>query len=213
METRILVIRHGQSEANIKKFFAGQSNIQLTELGVQQAEMAANLLKDEHIDTVYSSSLDRAFYTALPFARDRNLEVVRVDELMERNCGHWTSKPFEEVERLYAEERWLWNNDPINLTIDGGESSFEMIERFGNALDKIAKENEGKTVLVASHGGVIKSIPYYYAKEKSDALFNETPIATNCSITEILYSDSTKKVIRYADDSYLGEFKTGAFII
>lgn len=213
METRILIIRHGQSEANINKFFAGQTNIQLTELGVTQAEMAAQLLKDEQIDAIYSSSLDRAYYTALPFARDRNLEVIRVPELMERDCGHWTSKSFDEVERLYPEERLQWNNDPMNLTISGGESSPDMINRFGKALDKIAKENEGKVVLVASHGGIIKSVPYYYAEVKSDALFNKTPIPTNCSITEILYSDKENKVIRYADDSYLGEYKSGAFII
>ena len=60
MVTRVLIIRHGESIANCEKFFAGQSNIQLTELGKNQARLAADVLKEMHIDKVFSSTLDRA---------------------------------------------------------------------------------------------------------------------------------------------------------
>ena len=88
-----------------------------------------------------------------------------------------------------------------------------MTTRIGNAVDALAKENDGLTVLVASHGGVIKALPYYYSENKTDELFNTTPIPTNCSITEVVFENGVGKVTRYSDDSYLGNLKTGAFII
>ena len=214
MITRILIIRHGESVANSEKFFAGQSNIQLTETGKKQARFAANSLKDLHIDRVFSSTLDRAYNTALPFAEDRGLEVKRIHEFVERDCGDWTGRSFEEIERIYPEERRLWREDYINLTMTAArESSRDMIKRIGGAVDTLARENEGKTVLVASHGGVIKALPYYYSDNKTDELFNTTPVPTNCSITEVVFENGVGRVERYSDDSYLGDLKTGAFII
>ena len=211
--TRVFVIRHGESIANLEKFFAGQKNVQLTELGEKQAKLAASVLKDTHIDKVFSSPLDRAYYTALPFAEDRGVTVKKIPEFIERNAGEWTGKSFEEIEKLFPEEYWLWNNDSINLTISSGESSRDMIQRIGNAVDTLAKENEGLTVLVVSHAGVIKGLPYYYSENKTDELFNTTPLATNSSITEVVFENGFGKLTRYSDDSYLGDLKTGAFII
>lgn len=214
MSTRILVIRHGESVANCEKFFAGQNNIALTELGIRQAEVAADAMKDIKIDKVFSSTLDRAYYTALPFAKARGLEVVRIHDFIERDCGAWTGKTFAEVEKLYPEERRLWREDYFNLTMTGAnESSKESIQRIGNAVDVLARENEGLTVLVASHGGVIKALPYYFSDSKSAKLYNETPIPTNCSITEIVYENGVGRLTRYSDDGYLKDLKSGAFII
>lgn len=214
MLTRILVIRHGESTANCEKFFAGQNNIALTDLGIKQAETAAEAMSDIRIDKVFSSTLDRAYYTALPFAKARGLEVVRIHGFIERDCGYWTGKTFAEVEKLYPEERRLWKEDSFNLTISGAtESTKESIERIGKAVDTLAEENEGLTLLVASHGGVIKALPYYFSENKSAELYNSTPIPTNCSITEVVYENGKGKILRYSDDSYLNDLKSGAFII
>ena len=213
MTTRILVIRHGESIANLEKFFAGQSNIGLTDLGIKQAETAAEAMKDVHIDKIFSSTLDRAYYTALPFAMMRNLEVIRIYDFIEMNCGHWTGKTFAEVEKLYHEERMLWKKDAFHLKITDGESYIDVSLRIEKAIRTLAKENKGKTILVASHGGAIRTIPYSFSKEKSAKIFNATPIPTNCSITEIVFSENGGEVVRYSDDSYLKNLKSGAFII
>ena len=213
MTTRILIIRHGESTANLEKFFAGQSNIGLTTLGIKQAEAAAEAMKDVHIDKVFSSTLDRAYYTALPFAEMRNLKVNRIHDFIEMNCGHWTGKTFAEVEKLYPEERMLWNKDAFHLAIKDGECYLDVSRRIENAIKALAKENKGKTVLVASHGGAIRTIPYSFSKEKSAEVFNSTPIPTNCSVTEIVFSGDNAEVLRYSDDSYLKDLKSGAFII
>lgn len=213
MTTRILVLRHGESVANKEKFFASRTNVPLTDLGVKQAKAAAEALKDVHIDRVFSSTLDRAYYTALPFAEMRGLDVTRVEALIERDCGIWTGKTIDEVTRLYPDEKVLFNEGDINFKITGGESSREMINRVGEALDRLAEENKGLTILVAAHGGIIKGIPYYYAEDKTDDVYNNTKIPTNCSITEIVYEGKKGTVIRYSDDSYLGSLRGDAFMI
>lgn len=212
MKTRILLLRHGQSVANVEKFFAGQNNIPLTPLGIRQAEAAAEALKLLHIDKIYSSSLDRAYDTALPFAKMRGLEVIRLPEFIEWCAGDWEGMSFDDLKAEYPEEYHYWKNDMISLTMPNGESAIEVRERIGKALDRLADENPGFTVMVACHGGVIKTVPSYYAN--CDAkIFNATPIPKNCSITEIVYEGSVGRVERYSDESHLGALKSDAFII
>ena len=173
MRTSILLLRHGQSVANVEKFFAGQSNVPLTPLGVEQAEAAAMALKHLHIDRIYSSSLDRAYDTALPFAKMRGLEVTRLPDFVEWGAGDWEGMSFDSIKDTYPEEYRYWKNDMINLTMPNGESAVEVRARVGMALDRLAEENRGLTVMVACHGGVIKTVPSYYAG-CDQKIFNDT---------------------------------------
>lgn len=212
MKTSILLLRHGQSVANVEKFFAGQCNVPLTPLGVRQAELAAKALGHLHIDKIYSSSLDRAYDTALPFAKMRGLEVIRLPDFIEWDAGDWEGMSFDDIKESYPEEYYYWNNDMIHLRMPNGESADEVRERTGRALDRLAEENRGLTVMVACHGGVIKTVPSYYA-ECDPKVFNDTPVPKNCSITEIVFTDGIGRVERYSDDSHLGDLKGDAFII
>ncbi len=212
MKTRILLLRHGQSVANVEKFFAGQTNIPLTPIGVRQAELAAESLKDLHIDKIFSSPLDRAYETALPFAKTRGLDVVRIKEFIEWGAGKWEGLSFDSLKKAYPTEHYYWKNDISHLTMPDGENAYDVRLRMGKALDKLATENEGLTVLVACHGGVIKTVPSYFA-QCDDQIFNTTHVPTNCSITEVVYENGIGRVERYSDDSHLGALKSEAFII
>ena len=64
-KTRLYMIRHGQSEGNLKNLFLGHTDMDLTELGHLQAEMAAEYLATVPVDVIYASDLKRAFHTAL----------------------------------------------------------------------------------------------------------------------------------------------------
>lgn len=212
MRTIILLLRHGQSYANVEKYFAGQCNVPLTPLGVEQAEAAAEALKHLHIDKIYSSSLDRAYDTALPFAKMRGLVVTRLHDFIEWGAGDWEGMSFDDLKAAYPEEYYYWKNDMIHLTMPNGESASDVRERVGKALDRLAEENQGLTVMVACHGGVIKTVPSYYAG-CDPKIFNDTPIPKNCSVTEIVFEDGVGRVERYSDDSHLGNLKSDAFII
>ena len=76
--TRIILVRHGQSEANANFIFAGHSDFPLTEFGHAQAKLVAEYLaKNEKIDAIYSSDLKRAYYTAVPTSELLGIEIVK----------------------------------------------------------------------------------------------------------------------------------------
>lgn len=212
MKTRILFLRHGQSVANTEKYFAGHLDVPLTELGKKQAEEAAATLRDLYVDKIFSSPLSRAYDTALPFAKDRGLSITKLDGFIEWYAGKLEGLSFEEFKKQYPEEKRLWDEDAFNLDMPDGEHARDFIKRVGTTLDALAEEVTGLTVLVACHGGVIKAIPSYLAGMDAN-LFNTTPVPNNCSITEVVYEDGKGEIVRFSDDSHLGEYKSETFII
>lgn len=76
MQTKVILVRHGQSLGNAKRVLLGHTDLDLSELGYRQAEATAEALKDEKIDVVYSSDLKRAMSTAVPHARMRGMEEI-----------------------------------------------------------------------------------------------------------------------------------------
>ena len=95
--TRIIIARHGESESNRLHCLAGHLDLDLTEIGYQQAEETAAYLAGEPIAAVYSSSLQRAVHTAEPHAKRRGLPVIACDELRELYCGEWEGRRVDEL--------------------------------------------------------------------------------------------------------------------
>lgn len=150
--TRLIFVRHGQSEANKQRLFAGHTDAPLTELGHAQAAAAARYLqKHEHIDKVYASDLCRAMETARPTAEAFSLPVIPDPGLREIFAGKWEGLPFSELEVTYAADRGLWYTDLANALCTEGETVAEVYGRVIAAVTRIAAENDGKTVLIASH--------------------------------------------------------------
>lgn len=212
MKTRILLIRHGESLANVKKFIAGRMEVPLSEKGLNQAKLASASLCDLRLDAVFSSPLERAVKTAIPFATARGIPVEVILDFAEWHLGDWEGQPFCELPNKFPKEYYLWDNDPINLHVPNGESARDMRLRVGRALERLADKVRGKTVLVACHGGVIKAIPSYLAG-CDDKIFNETGIVGNCSITEVVYENGVPRLVRFADQEHLGKYKSDAFVI
>lgn len=150
--TRLILLRHGQSEANKNGWWAGTTDAPLTELGHRQAQAAADYLTThEQIDAIYASSLSRAYHTALPTAKALDLPVTPEDDLMEIFGGIWEKMPFHELEVRYALDRAKWFTDLGGARCPGGETVAHLFDRVLAAVRRIAAENEGKTVLIASH--------------------------------------------------------------
>lgn len=152
------MIRHGFSVANNEHRFAGHSDFPLTELGKLQAERCAEALKDEKIDAIYASDLKRAFETATPIAKAHGLTVIPHEGLREIFAGEWEGKTFEELQSEYPEGFGVWRNDLGAAHPDGGESIAELFERIIATMGEIAKEQEGKTVCIATHATPIRSV-------------------------------------------------------
>src|SRR5918912_1957565 len=95
--TRILLVRHGQSQGNAERRFGGHSPTPLSELGFRQAEATARALAVENVTAIYSSDLLRAVQTAEPLARAAGLRVEETDAFRERSVGLMEGLTFEEA--------------------------------------------------------------------------------------------------------------------
>lgn len=146
--TTFYFVRHGESEANAARRFAGQSDSPLTERGRRQAEAVAEELASVRFDRIVSSDLSRTRDTAEVVAKRHGMKVEVVPELREIDVGDRTGKPFDETKGLpdWSDERFVaW---------PGGESLDQVLARTLGAIDRLTKESPGKTILVVGHGGV-----------------------------------------------------------
>lgn len=149
--TRILVVRHGQSEWNADGRWQGQENPALTELGRRQARHAAGAVGA--VDAIYASPLDRAATTAHLIAEETGIgPVVVLPGLMERHAGAWQGLTRDQIEEAFPGYLDEGRRPP------GWEDDVEVELRVMQALASIADEHPGGHVLAVAHAGVIFAI-------------------------------------------------------
>jgi glucosyl-3-phosphoglycerate phosphatase len=142
--------RHGQTVWNREHRFQGQTDIDLDETGVAQAERAARLLAALRPSAIVSSDLRRAAMTAAPLARLTGLEVGYDKDLRERYGGLWEGLTETEIRERFPQEYGTW-------TPPEGETSAAVAQRAGAALERIAEAAApGSLVVVVSHGAAIR---------------------------------------------------------
>ena len=200
---KFVIIRHGYSVSNKERMFAGQMDVKLDELGLSQAEDTAKyILENYKIDAVYSSDLCRAVDTAKPLADALGLPVITYKELREISAGCWEGMYISEVKDKYPEKFAKGANDVGNARCGDGETTAELIERGRKIFQKIARENEGKTVAIATHGGLIRAVRCMWLGISLDDM-KDVPHVANASVTEVLYDNETDKaeltVIGYSE--------------
>ncbi len=158
--TRIILVRHGRSMANVADIFAGITETPLTPHGLLQAQAVANyLFEHEKIDKVYASPLSRAMDTVRPTAERFGLSVIPDKGLIEVNGGRWEGLSFAALAEKYPEDFEPWiSSTPVNASPTEGESTREVYARVVACIKRIAKENEGKTVLIGSHMTPVRAL-------------------------------------------------------
>ena len=205
--TRFIMIRHGFSVANNEKKFAGHSDFPLTEMGKKQAEKCAEALKNEHIDAIYASDLSRAFETAIPVAKAHGLTVVPHKGLREIFAGEWEGKTFDELEVKFAESYGTWKNDIGHAHPDCGESVAELYDRILTTLDEIARDNEGKTVCIATHATPIRAVCTAAKGFLADKM-SEVSWTVNASISLFEYENGRFTAVYTSKTDHLGDLTT-----
>lgn len=205
MKTKLIIVRHGESIGNKTKYLLGHTDLDMSELGYAQAAATADYLSGERIDAVYSSDLLRAVNTALPHARLRGLEVKLDEGLREVGLGDWEGRHISYVLEKYGEmyDRYKTRDFGVFTYPKGGENVREAGARFGRALIKIAEENEGKTVLVATHAAVLRSFYASLLRIAPERVAEELPFPTNASCTYIDYENGELIPVEYSHDSHL----------
>ena len=192
--TRLILIRHGQSEANEQNRFAGQTDVPLTDLGRAQAESAARyLVAHEKIDKIYSSDLRRAHNTALPTSVLTGVPIIDAKELREICAGIWEGRLANEIEVEYAEEFRTWRKDSANARLPGGESVQEVYERVVPYVKRIARENDGLTLLIASHASPVRAVDCN-SRGWGWERMSEVPFVNNSAISIFEYDEKADTI-------------------
>ncbi len=201
--TRFIVVRHGNSLGNFKRIFLGHTDWGLSEIGEEQAKKTTEYLNQFHIDKVYSSDLSRAYDTVLASANARGLKIHKRKALREIFAGEWEAQNMAELPVRFPESFDVWRNDIGKATCDGGESLKELYKRVKTAMNKIAKENDGKTVLIGTHATVIRTLNCIWHNDKVENLQQyEWPTNASVSIVEYLGNDRYN-IIEYGYDKHL----------
>ncbi|WP_370332305.1 bifunctional RNase H/acid phosphatase [Mycolicibacterium hippocampi] len=156
--TRLLLLRHGQTELSVQRRYSGRGNPELTDLGARQAEAAAHYLgANGGIAAVVSSPLRRAHDTASAAAGKLGLDVVVDEDLIETDFGAWEGLTFGEAAERDPELHRSWLRD-TSVAPPGGESFDAVAARVRSAQQRIIAEHSGQTVLVVSHVTPIKTL-------------------------------------------------------
>ena len=203
MEEKIILIRHGQSIGNLKRIYLGHTNLGLSELGAEQAERAARYFKDEKISAIYSSDLDRAYFTAIPHAKIHKLPIIKTEELREIYMGLWEGVAIDEIRKTQQYEfDIVWRQKFGESTPPGGEKVTDAARRIYNKLISIAKAHDGK-ILVTTHAALIRSLWGLLSglapSEWGEAYF----FPTNASASYLGFDGEKLIPLKYSFDDYL----------
>lgn len=152
---KLLIIRHGESEADILNVHEGRADFELTERGHRQADaMSEYVAKAYKISRIYHSTLKRAAQTAGHLAQKTGAELIPCEQLMEFNNGLLAGLSQEEADLKYPEIEV-----PAHMSKYEQESAIEFRARAEYMLSKLLSENgKDDTIAVVTHGGMINQL-------------------------------------------------------
>ena len=199
---KLLVIRHGESEADLLDVHEGRADFSLTERGHRQAQaMAEYVAANYRIDRIYASTLTRAMQTARHLSDATGVPIRPEHDLMEFNNGLLAGLPHKEATEKYPRVPDL----PPDKSVYEQESLVEFRNRAERILTKIlAEASENDTVAVVTHGGTINQLYHAFLKlPVKDGMFFSTADTgihewiveqTECRVARSNYDAHTKDI-------------------
>lgn len=162
MSTRLLIVRHGQTDWNISGRFQGQTDIPLNATGHKQAHSLARRLAAEPLAAIYASDLQRAWLTAdtihqaLP--RDGRCPLIAEPRLREMCFGEWEGLTYNEIQERCPGLLRRWESDLEHISPPAGETLLDMAARVQSAYQVILAAHPGRSVLLVAHGGPLQTL-------------------------------------------------------
>ena len=150
---KLYIVRHGETNWNLKKILQGSADIELNDQGIAQAKKLVNDISIDDIDICVCSPLKRARETAKILV-DNKIKIVYDDLLLERGVGDLEGKPIV-FDEIVSQWDYKLNDSSNNI-----ECIRDCLKRAKTFLDKVKKEYPQKNVLIVSHGGFIKALHF-----------------------------------------------------
>ena len=161
MPKRLLLIRHGEVETPKEGCFLGSSDAPLTSLGRRQAASLGARIGVERGTRCFASPVSRALETARLASEQTGFHVEVDSDLREIDFGLWEGMTFGEIQAANPDAVNQWAQYGKNFRFPEGESIGEFLGRVHSAAERIAHD-EAKTIMVFTHGGVIRALICYY---------------------------------------------------
>jgi 2,3-bisphosphoglycerate-dependent phosphoglycerate mutase len=152
--TRIILVRHGETDWNATGRIQGHNDTPLNDVGRQQARRVARRLAREPVRALYSSDLARAFETATIIGEPLGLTVVTSPRLRERRYGAWEGLTATEIQARDPEQYAQWRTRSTDFAPPQGESRSQLLTRALAELQTIARRHTREMVVVVTHGGL-----------------------------------------------------------
>ncbi len=150
----LILVRHGESEGNLRRIMQGQLDLPLTEAGRDQARLVAARIASMPVVAVYSSPLSRAFETAQAIASHHGLAVESVQGVQEGAWGEAQGMTWTEVTA-----RWdVAGGRPLHEMIPGAETPESLRSRAAAAIDALLDRHTSEVAVCVSHAGTIAQL-------------------------------------------------------
>jgi probable phosphoglycerate mutase len=157
LRTHLALTRHGETVWHADNRYAGGgSDVDLTELGKQQADALAEWVRGQHFDAVVVSPVRRALETAAPSAAALGVDMEIIDDLRELHFGVAEGRTVEELADLDADMVDRFRADPVKHPFPGSESPARAADRAAAALRGVAAAHAGGRVLVVAHNTLLR---------------------------------------------------------
>lgn len=201
---KLFLVRHGQSQWNLENRFTGWKNVEITELGKQEAKQTGETLKKEKIDIAFTSKLIRAQHTLKIILNETgktDIPIIIDGALNERSYGTLEGlNKTETAEKYGAEQVHIWRRS-FDIAPPGGENLKNTYDRvipyFENFVQPQLQQH--KNVLIVAHGNSLRTL-IMYMEHLSPEIILQREIATGEPLTYVL--DNQMNAVKLGRSSY-----------
>ena len=189
---RLYIIRHGETEWNVKRRFQGRSDIPLNEEGRRRARITAEALEDVPFSRIYTSPLKRAYETAMIIKGVRDIPVMTEPRIIEISFGEYEGLCCGKKDYNIPDPEFMnfFDRPEAYKPPRGAEGIEELKARTADFLAEIVhnKDMEGDTILVSTHGaalrGLLSNINHVALRD-----FWKGGVHKNCAVTIVDVKD------------------------
>lgn len=193
----IYVIRHGETDWNKNHRFQGQTDIKLNETGRDQAIKLRPLMQQLQIESVYSSTLSRAYESAELATQEIKISIQKDDRLRETNVGAAEGLTMDELLQKFGPDsltKWRsYDERLLDYSFENGESKRQMMFRIRQVFLDIAQNSNRGSIAVFSHGMVMRAMTFIFG----EGLPWDIQYFANGSVHHFVWTDDNPEMLLY----------------
>jgi alpha-ribazole phosphatase len=176
--TKLILIRHGETNWNVEGRYTGQTDIPLNSHGIKQAHILTKRLSSQNIDAIYSSDLRRALQTAEILAEACGAPLFADARLREINQGQWEGMHFEEIRARFAKAWRRRKDNPLEVAPPGGETVRQVRARVLHVVEEILQRHPNHVVAIVSHGLALSILKTHFGGFPIEKVWDHIPSNT-----------------------------------